>query len=765
MLILTAHGAGTIKRGRDDDADHKYTDETDRKVSDARQKLNANARALYDVAARHADELFSSPRSIDTYETYAPNAAYFEESRKLVKATLETYAESQSPETQAMLRRQYENYSNALDNITYIRLADLVRAVKENGRLIQERGEEVCFVVPESEWYQKSNMWITLVAALYMKPALAASTECAEDVKAVHALKCTCLLFDDCIYSGMQMADLLSEARETLGTVYCVPAYWHMTNSKVGAGDIYPPVLDVVRTRSAHLKSVNDYLTPSIWRVETGQRLTYLQTKQPDNVSFPVFMWNTKFNPFTDNNGIGDELRSLYANIAENPSLTRGCIGKTSSECPEKVRTREHYYETLFLKTLRTAKPEPKVTSVASAEARLRENARSTHAMAEIVTRRISSSRNYTIDPRAEEWLLRKVKTTFARLEEEMPAYREPLAAEFSALTRALSHIRLISVRTVLEAIAENVRLLRTTGERYCVILFQHDFWWVQLETIRLLQPEFVAYSHRPEDIQALRRIGECSRLFCSAILTEIDRLASSEINKNYQVPAFTNLGLTSRTEHAVHPVLRSAVEARSKVHVAPPINTLLSSSFWNVRSTETLTYFDAQAVLKSTLPRFLKTLGSSPFNGDKDSASEIALRADDVFNELIRRDNRGKRVALVQNCGGAEAGKECPPAKYKGVLHSLFPRAEEQMCMTEYLRATEEAAPSRAEKRIHVDAAAGTDFGARSRNTRRSRSARRTKQRFSTRSRSRARRRRSRSRKSFRKSSRKSDKSRRRRR
>jgi hypothetical protein len=247
------------------------------------------------------DEIIGNVRANVTHE---PNPAYMKAFRANVQATLETYASSQPADKQPMLNREYENFCSALNHITYISMAALVRAVNENVLLIKDIDEEVCFIVPDSSSYQKSDMWITLVAALKMVPTLAASMQCAEDVAALAALHCSsCVLFDDCIYSGAQMSASLRQARDALAkagaptTVYCVPAFWHVNDSQVTKADIYTPVHDAVVKRSAQLATAKTYLSSNMWNVQRGQRLTYLQTKQPDELSFPPLSMENRSQP------------------------------------------------------------------------------------------------------------------------------------------------------------------------------------------------------------------------------------------------------------------------------------------------------------------------------------------------------------------------------------------------------------------------------------------------------------------------------------
>lgn len=708
------------KRGRD----AAYTE-----TARAWHRLHANACALNDFASANAARIFADVRSS---KTYAPSREYMDTAKANVKAVFEMYAASHAPETHATLRREYENYCNALEHITYISMTALVRAVNENAMRIKEHGEEVCVVVPDTfrnqTLYLKSNMWVTLIAALQLTPTLAASIACAEDVAAVAALNCTCLLFDDCLYSGSQIMHFLHAIRAASAPApvraYGVPAFWHMKTSDTTAADIYPPVLAAVQQRSAHLAKATDFLSPAIWSVQPWNRLTYLQTKQADSVSFPEFMWTTDENPFSadaSSLSMAGELRSLYANVMDRPALVARCGDNPPSEW---ILARSMPFE--LEREFQDAGPPPRAMTADEAAALLRANARRARDVAESYD--AYDAPTPEVDPNSVAWLLHKVKATFDELGAKAPAQSETLAAEYAALARALACVGVVSVQVVTDAVAENVRLLLrgTAGQPLCVIL--HDdqtFFWVSLVAIGFLEPEFVAFAHRPADMEAVRRSG-CTCLMVTHLLTRSANAAAAvkvslPDNHVFLVPAFMAHDVPKRNRRVVHPAILSALETRSKRFIAPPIETLLHPSFWDVNGEQMLTVFAAQAFPDSALPQFLKNLGSSPFTR---GALKIASSAAEVFDALIRRDRNTNRVALAQSCDYdytkySERAEECPPPRYKALLGELFSGAAAHACVTEYLR----AAPARAEKRPRT-----ASSGARSRRLRHSRHSRRSR-------------------------------------
>ncbi len=288
----------------------------------ARERLAQNAIDVIEFADANLPALTTGFGEV----SHAPNQAY--------KARLAALVDNVLVDSGCSEGRRYDllhELQLALNSIKYISFEDLSRACAENIALLQtSREHRYCLMVPRPSEAQKSNMWLTLLAAAALRPMYAACAECYKDIDALNDLGETVhgLFFDDCVYSGTQMNEKLRNAAAFCKTqdFYCVPAFWH-ENIKVTAADIHPLVRAAVMTRSKGLKRALEYFTDPIWNVYHGQTLTFLQTKQPDFLSFPVFLWSTAVSPFEDPN-----LTALYNARLGALGIADNCTGKAF--CP-----------------------------------------------------------------------------------------------------------------------------------------------------------------------------------------------------------------------------------------------------------------------------------------------------------------------------------------------------------------------------------------------------------------------------------------------
>jgi hypothetical protein len=265
-----------------------------------------------------------------------------------VAALMETYVEgvghSRGRTARNRVQRHLADLKDALDNISYISLAQLVAAIKENCKLIRQCGADVCLALPQER--DKSNMWVTLIAAQALKPKYVAC-DCALDIQALKEIGCPILLFDDCMYSGSQMKMKIKLwKKHTRGTceVFCVPAFWHIPDD-----DCFPAVEDAINERSARLAGASEFLDKNFWAVTDWQQLTYLQTKMPDNVSFPPFMHRLDANPLSGKTKASSALQQLFQQHAasrhakqasQSFALARNCgalFARGIDACPEAI--------------------------------------------------------------------------------------------------------------------------------------------------------------------------------------------------------------------------------------------------------------------------------------------------------------------------------------------------------------------------------------------------------------------------------------------
>jgi hypothetical protein len=265
-------------------------------ADDAMSHLNRNVTGLLAIARAKSDSL---SKGIDA-ESHSINSTYVAKLLSVVRGVFDKATE----EPKEYYTIQYDQLVKALAHIRYISFKELTAANNANIDLLIERsdGRPYCIMVPSKGEREKSNMWLTLLSATRLQPEYSACITCDEDVEALNsAEEMDCLYFDDCVYSGTQMAQLLSHAREVCPTqrFYCVPAFWH-ANNLLPLTDIHPAVSSEVAKRSSTLSRATDFLDPIFWAVYQGQTLTFLQTKQPDSLSFPSFLWKTLNSPFID---------------------------------------------------------------------------------------------------------------------------------------------------------------------------------------------------------------------------------------------------------------------------------------------------------------------------------------------------------------------------------------------------------------------------------------------------------------------------------
>jgi hypothetical protein len=152
----------------------------------------------------------------------------------------------------------------------------------------------------------KSNMWAGLRAVHECTgPAwgLAASVHCAADMEALqtyaerHLPEIQCLFFDDAMYSGQQMNDLVDQfkAKYALPAYACVPfVHLHDDNS---LRNIHEALVDMVVNLSKDLPIAYTYLEYERRTGANQRTLTYLQTKVPDDISFPNYLARL-YNPY-----------------------------------------------------------------------------------------------------------------------------------------------------------------------------------------------------------------------------------------------------------------------------------------------------------------------------------------------------------------------------------------------------------------------------------------------------------------------------------
>jgi hypothetical protein len=288
----------------------------------ARDRLAQNAIDVIEFADANLPALTTGFGEV----SHAPNQAYKAQLAALVENVL-----VDSDESEGQRHRLLRELQLALNSITYISFEDLSRACAENVALLQtSREPRYCLMVPSVQNAQKSNMWFTLLAAAALRPMYAASVSCYKDIHALNAMgeKVHGLFFDDCVYSGTQMSVNLKNAKDECPTqeFYCVPAFWHQ-NERMTPAAIHPLVRAAVEARSKGLKRAQEYFTDSIWNVHEAQTLTFLQTKQPDSLSFPEFLWNTAVSPF-----VSPALTALYNARLGALSIADNCTGKVS--CP-----------------------------------------------------------------------------------------------------------------------------------------------------------------------------------------------------------------------------------------------------------------------------------------------------------------------------------------------------------------------------------------------------------------------------------------------
>jgi hypothetical protein len=291
-------------------------------AEDARKHLHRNADGLLRFALANSDSL---SKGIDE-ESHSINSTYVARLLSVVRGVFDKATE----EPKEYYKSKYEQLKKALAHIRYISFKELTAANNANIDLLKEHrdGRSYCIMVPSVR--EKSNMWLTLLSAARLSPAYSACITCDEDVQALRgAEEMDCLFFDDCIYSGNQMAGHLSYARNACPTqhFYCVPAFWHR-NELLRLTDIHPAVRSEVAERSSSLERATNFLDVDFWAVREGQTLTFLQTKQPDVLSFPPFLWKTLLSPFNDYDltAMYHAELGLFSSIAENcESWQRPC--------------------------------------------------------------------------------------------------------------------------------------------------------------------------------------------------------------------------------------------------------------------------------------------------------------------------------------------------------------------------------------------------------------------------------------------------------
>jgi hypothetical protein len=188
-----------------------------------------------------------------------------------------------------------------------------------------------------------------------LRPRFAARSGNREDKAAVIEIQkwksLDCLLFDDCIYSGSQMRKIVSGTRLYFNKVHCVPAFYHTGNrfapQQLPQDWIHSRVRDAVLQRSRSLRTANEFLS-KIW-TRPDLRLTYLQTKQPDEVSAPTWLWSIQFGPFA-NSTLSDLFREqVKLEHQESLSIATNCKGEKppaviSTEWKDRITCPYHWY-------------------------------------------------------------------------------------------------------------------------------------------------------------------------------------------------------------------------------------------------------------------------------------------------------------------------------------------------------------------------------------------------------------------------------------
>jgi hypothetical protein len=260
-------------------------------------------------------------------ESHAVSRAYVEKLTTLVDAVLRKT--NYDPALKDELNRELRE---ALASVRYITFADLSRATDENIALLREspRGSEYCLMVPTDP--TTSAMWFTLLAAVKLAPMYAACANSRRDVDALNTVeKMDCLFFDGCIFSGRDVLNSLRQARGYFKTqtFYCVPAFRHLDFPGLVEGDIHPRVRAALAARSKDLKVAQAILRNPSWKVSkhSMQTLTLLQTEQPDDRAFPMFLYSSATSPFVD-----PYLTALYDAELGALSIAQNCSGQAS--CP-----------------------------------------------------------------------------------------------------------------------------------------------------------------------------------------------------------------------------------------------------------------------------------------------------------------------------------------------------------------------------------------------------------------------------------------------
>lgn len=271
------------------------------KVEAADQLLRNNALVFTKFAAENIDTLLED---LKLEQTYPVNETYKSDLISLVSKVFDI-AVTCEPMPKGFYNRQLSDLRNALDSVVYISAQELFAAVQENVRLLRREQEArpYCLMVPKEREREKSNMLATFLAAILLRPVYAGCIDCDQDCLAINALGVSdCLLFDDCVYSGIQMKTYLYECRRDCwrAKFYAVPAFWHtpaptdLPKDVTLKKDLHPAVRRAIAKRSRKLRAVSEFLDPTFWEVVICQKLTYLQTKQPDLVSFPPFLWSIR---------------------------------------------------------------------------------------------------------------------------------------------------------------------------------------------------------------------------------------------------------------------------------------------------------------------------------------------------------------------------------------------------------------------------------------------------------------------------------------
>lgn len=284
--------------------------------------LRNNARVFTNFAMEHIGKVLEE---LDLSRVFPVNETYKTEVIELVRKVFDIAGES-SPDLRMVYAAHLDNLRAALNHVVYISAHELFAAVQENVQLLRMQTPPLCLIVPQE--LDKSNMLATLLAATLLRPDYAGCMQCEDDRVAINTLRLSdCLLFDDCIYSGSQMSLLLYICRQVCpeASFYAVPAFWHaptdITRNETKEDDLHPAVRSAIVRRSRKLRAASQFLDLEFWDINRGQRLTYLQTKQPDGASFPTFLWSLRRSLFKD--------RKL--NLIQEAVLTRTSVANCSS--------------------------------------------------------------------------------------------------------------------------------------------------------------------------------------------------------------------------------------------------------------------------------------------------------------------------------------------------------------------------------------------------------------------------------------------------